>query len=417
MAVMSERSVRERLVGCWRLVGFGVTAADEGETTRPLGDNPLGTILYTPDGYMSAQLARPGSHEDDERPDAYFVAYSGPFDVDERAMTVAHHVQVSVIPSWLGTTQLRQVEFREPDTLVLTSVEPRPGDGVTATTTVTWSRQQSRKEPTGPQTDVRSANQSAPGVERRLDGAVAILTIRYPPYNLLDAALSNMIIDGLRWAAAEGARAVVLRSALRHFSAGANLDDMLAAAESGDGVIDWPMRDVLRAFDELPIPIVAAVHGACVGGGLELALASDLVVAAESAKLGSVEAAVGLHPLMGAIQRIAQRAGAARAKEMAMLGRRYDARTLERWNVINRVVEDEKLEAAAMTLARELARGPTVAHAATKALVSIAVSEGVRAADAAMAELQRPIFRSEDFRAGVASFRENGPGMARFTGR
>jgi enoyl-CoA hydratase/carnithine racemase len=266
-------------------------------------------------------------------------------------------------------------------------------------------------------TDIQIESQVAPEVERRLDGTVAILTMRYPPYNLLDPALSNLIVGGLRWAAAEGARAVVLRSALRHFSAGADLDGMLAAAERGDGVIDWPVLEVLRTFEELPIPIVAAVHGVCVGGGLELALACDLVVAAESAKLGSVEATVGLHPLMGAIQRVAQRAGAARAKEMALLGRRYDARTLERWNVINRVVEDEQLDDAAMTLARELAGGPTVAHAATKALVSIAVSQGVRAADEAMAELQRPIFRSEDFRTGVQSFRENGPGMARFEGR
>jgi enoyl-CoA hydratase/carnithine racemase len=264
--------------------------------------------------------------------------------------------------------------------------------------------------------DMQVESQVGPRLERRLDGTVAILTMRYPPHNLLDPALSKLIADGLRWAAAEGARAVVLGSALRHFSAGADLDAMLEAAERGDGVIDWPMVDVLRTFEELPIPIVAAVHGICVGGGLELALACDLVVAAESAKLGSVEATVGLHPLMGAIQRVAQRAGAARAKEMAMLARRYDARTLERWNVINRVVEDEQLDAAAMTLARELARGPTVAHAATKALVSTAISLGVRAADEAMAELQKPIFRSEDFRSAVGSFHTDGPGMARFAG-
>jgi enoyl-CoA hydratase/carnithine racemase len=268
-----------------------------------------------------------------------------------------------------------------------------------------------------PMTDIQIASQLRPGVERSVDGTVAVLTMRYLPHNLLDPVLTNLIVEGLGWAAAEGARAVVLRSGLRHFSAGADLESMLPAAEQGGGVIDWPMLEVLRAFDELPIPVVAAVHGVCVGGGLELALASDLVVAAESAKLGSVEATVGLHPLMGGIQRVAQRAGAARAKEMAMLGRRYDARTLERWNVINRVVGDEQLDAAAMTLARELASGPTVAHAATKALVSIAVSEGVGAADAAMAELQKPIFRSEDFRTGVESIRENGPGMARFAGR
>jgi Lipocalin-like domain len=72
------------------------------------GENPRGAILYTPDGYMSAQLAGPGPYKDDDRPDAYYVAYSGPYDVDQANQTVSHHVQVSVIPSWLGTTQLRQ---------------------------------------------------------------------------------------------------------------------------------------------------------------------------------------------------------------------------------------------------------------------------------------------------------------------
>jgi enoyl-CoA hydratase/carnithine racemase len=254
-------------------------------------------------------------------------------------------------------------------------------------------------------------------VAQRLDGPVAVITMNHRPYNLLDPELSQRLVDALGWAGGSGARAVILDSGLRHFSAGADLDQMLEAADHGDGELGWPMLEVLRGFEELPIPIVAAVHGVCVGGGLELALASDLVIASESAKFGSVEATVGLHPLMGGIQRVAQRAGAARAKEMAMLGRRYDARTLERWNVINRVVADEQLADAAATLAAELAAGPTVAHAATKALVAVAVDRGVRAADEAMAELQKPIFTSADFRAGVHSFTQNGPGMAIFEGR
>jgi hypothetical protein len=139
---MSELGIRERLVGCWRLVGYSVSA-EGGETDRPLGDNPLGTILYTPDGYMSAQLARPGPYEDDQEPDAYWIAYSGSYDVDEQTRTVAHQVQVSVIPSWLGTTQIRRVQFRDPATLVLSSSEPR-SDGVTITTTISWSRQPPR---------------------------------------------------------------------------------------------------------------------------------------------------------------------------------------------------------------------------------------------------------------------------------
>jgi enoyl-CoA hydratase/carnithine racemase len=253
-------------------------------------------------------------------------------------------------------------------------------------------------------------------VTTQMDGAVAILSMQHKPYNLLDKQLTLELIRALDWAREQQARAVVLRSSLRHFSAGADLDSMVEAARQSD-MLDWPLTGLLRAFDEHPAPIVASVHGACVGGGFELALASDLVVAAQSAKLGCVEVTVGLDPLMGATQRLAQRAGAARAKEMALLGRRYDAETLERWNVINLAVPDEQLEAATMVLAQELAHGPSIANAATKRIVTIAVNEGTAAADDAMAELQRPIFRSQDFFSAVASYREKGTGMATFEGR
>ena len=100
-----------------------------------------------------------------------------------------------------------------------------------------------------------------------------------------------------------------------------------------------------------------------------------------------------------------------------MLGRRYDPATLERWGLVNLVVPDDMLEKATLSIAEELAHGPTVAHAATKRLVHIAVNQGVLAADEAMAEVQKPIWASEDLRIGLASFRENGPGLAKFVGR
>lgn len=137
---MSVPSIRDQLVGCWRLVGYTETA-DNGESSRPLGEKPLGTILYTPDGYMSAQLAKPGPYGADRQPVGYAIAYSGPYTVNEQAGTVVHQVQVSVIPSWLGTAQTRQVQFPEPGTLIL-SVEGIPRDGVT--TTITWARQPPR---------------------------------------------------------------------------------------------------------------------------------------------------------------------------------------------------------------------------------------------------------------------------------
>jgi enoyl-CoA hydratase/carnithine racemase len=260
------------------------------------------------------------------------------------------------------------------------------------------------------------SNTSQQPVTTAMDGAVAVLSMGLAPYNLMDRTLNRELISGLAWAQREGARAVVLRSSLRHFSAGADLGAMVAGADEGD-VLDWDFTGTLRAFDEHPAPIIASVAGVCVGGGFELALACDLIVAAESAKIGSVEVTVGLHPLMGAVQRIAQRAGAARAKEMALLGRRYPAATLERWNIINWVVADEHLDSATMVLAQELAHGPSVANTATKRLVSVAVNEGIAAADEAMAEIQRPIMRSADFRTGVRSYQDKGIGMAEFEGR
>ena len=175
--------------------------------------------------------------------------------------------------------------------------------------------------------------------------------------------------------------------------------------------------DFLSALEAYPLPMVAAVHGVCVGGGFELASACDMIIAARSAKIGSVEATIGLHPLMGGIQRQVQRAGALRAKEMSMLGRRYDAETMERWNLVNTVVDDDKLEAAGHALAMELAHGPTVAHGVTKVLAAIAVNEGVAAADAAMAQAQLAIWSSEDVQIGLTSLMKNGPGMAEFKGR
>ncbi|MDT5348414.1 MAG: hypothetical protein QOH91_1701 [Mycobacterium sp.] len=102
-----------------------------------------------------------------------------------------------------------------------------------------------------------------------LDGPVAVVTMNYRPYNLMNREFTEQLIDALGWVRASGARAAILRSGLRHFSAGADLDAMLEAAESGDGVLDWPILEMLRAFDGVPIPIVAAVHGNCLGGGLE----------------------------------------------------------------------------------------------------------------------------------------------------
>lgn len=261
---------------------------------------------------------------------------------------------------------------------------------------------------------------SAP-IARERHGSVTVLSMVYKPHNLIGPTLINGLLAELREAQNTGSRAILIRSGLRHFSAGADLALFGARLEGksnggapGGG---WSGIDFLKEVELLPIPLVASVNGVCLGGGVELALACDYIIAGSSAKIGSVESALGLHPLMGGIQRQVQRIGMARAKEMSMLGRRYDAATLERWGLINHVVPDEALDKTALAIAEELAHGPTIAHAATKQVAYIAANQGVRAADEQMGKLQEPIWASDDVRAGLTSFRQNGPGLAKFAGR
>ena len=254
-----------------------------------------------------------------------------------------------------------------------------------------------------------------PPVGREMDGHVAVLTMQLAPHNFLGNELVAGLLEGLQWAKDQGARAVLLNSGLRNFCAGADVT-LFESVDRGVAP-DLDLVHVLRTFDSLPLPIVAAIHGTTVGGGLELALACDLIISSESAKIGSVEATIGLNPLMGGIQRVTERAGAARAKEMALLARRYDARTLERWNIINRVVPDEKLGEVSSSIAHELANGPTLAHASTKAIVSYTLAHGVPAADEAMHDLQAPYWKSADLKHGLESLAANGPGAARFEGK
>jgi enoyl-CoA hydratase/carnithine racemase len=249
----------------------------------------------------------------------------------------------------------------------------------------------------------------------RRENGVLIITINRPGQrNAVNGAVSAGIARALDLLdATTELRVGVLHGAGTAFCAGMDLKAFAAGEQ---------IRDDARGFGgivERPPakPLIAAIEGFALAGGLEIALACDLVIAAESAKIGSVESTIGMNPLMGAMQRITQRAGAVRAKEMAMLGRRYDARTMERWNIFNRVVPDEQLDEVVSTLAQELAHGPTIAHAATKRIVAKAANEGIAAADAAMLELQADMWASNDLKAGLASLEANGPGAARFEGK
>ena len=131
-------------------------------------------------------------------------------------------------------------------------------------------------------------------------------------------------------------------------------------------------------------------------------------MAAASARLGQLEATIGTTTLLGGVQRLAERAGPSRAREIIYTAEPYDAATFERWNIINRVVPDEALESETRAFAKRLASGPTLAYAAGKRMVRAYLEAGTRAADKVVDEVAPPLFQSEDMRAAVAALVEHG---------
>lgn len=249
-------------------------------------------------------------------------------------------------------------------------------------------------------------------IRSTMDGQVAVVTMSKPPHNLIGGSFIDDLISAFEGAAGDGARAILLNSDLKHFCAGADVEGF-----GDDNRRQAPAAEVLERLEGVGLPTVAAVHGLALGGGFELALACDFIVAGSSARLGLVETTLGLAPLLGGVQRVVARAGASRGKEIAMFGRQNDPAILEQWGVINLVVEDAELANASMSFARQLASGPTVSYAAIKRLTAITTNEGVSAADQAQDREVEPVWASEDLQTGFEAFAETGPGTAIFQGR
>ena len=261
------------------------------------------------------------------------------------------------------------------------------------------------------------------------DGDVAVVVLDNPPLNLFDDLVFEELeriageLAGLTAPGREGrARAVLFEARGRHVSGGVDVGLFQEIAEGPQAVARgtalWArLLRAAQTIEDLPVPTVFAAHGLTLTAAFELSLACDILLAAESASFGLVEIVVGLTPSMGGPQRLAERAGPARAKELIFTGERYPAAVLERWNVVNRVLPDDGFAAAARDYARRVAAGPTVAHAATKKLVTAAVRDGVRAADELTPSLSGALFATEDLRGAVASFLADGPGKASYRGR
>ena len=255
-------------------------------------------------------------------------------------------------------------------------------------------------------------------VRTQRDGDLVRVTLDAPPLNLFDEAVFAGYERALDEIEADPPRAVLLDAAGKVVSAGVDVKvfDAISSAEEG-GRLWERLLAVPHRLEQLPCPTIFAAHGLCLTAAFEISLGCDLLLAAESARFGLVEIVVGLTPSMGGTQRLAERAGPARAREFVMTGELYDAATMERWDVVNRVLPDEGFADAAVAFAQRLAAGPTRAHAATKAVVRAQLDGGVEAADALIPDVSGKLFETEDLRGAVRSFLEHGPGKATYTGR
>jgi enoyl-CoA hydratase/carnithine racemase len=257
----------------------------------------------------------------------------------------------------------------------------------------------------------------APVVRIERDGAVASMILHDPPLNLFGARAFAALNECLDEVEGSDARALVWRAEGEVFTGGADVNVFAQADQAQASEMFRPLLGAVQRLEALPFPTLALVHGLCLTAGLEVSLGCDMIWASESAQFGLVEAVVGLTPGAGGTQRMAERAGPGRAREFVMTGGIYDAATLERWNVVNRVVPDDELLEKGMRFAHRLAAGPTLAHSATKRVVRGYLEGGVEEADRVTAEAAGGLFQTQDLQRAVRSFLEEGPGKATFEGR
>jgi enoyl-CoA hydratase len=243
-------------------------------------------------------------------------------------------------------------------------------------------------------------------------GAVATLTLDRPrALNALDEEtlreLARVVRDVRRDAAL---RALVVTGAgEKAFSAGADIPAMARMSASDGHAYSRLGHDVLARLEALSIPVIAAVNGVALGGGLELALACDLILASERARLGQPEINLGLIPGFGGTQRLVRRIGQTRAREVIYLGHPLAAEDALRVGLVNQVVPPGRLAEEAARLAAELAAKPPVALAQAKRATAVAADTDLETGCRYEVEAFAVAFASEDRVEGLTAFLDKRP--------
>ncbi len=252
-------------------------------------------------------------------------------------------------------------------------------------------------------------------IDRQADG-VAALRIDRPPLNALSSAVLDEIASSARDLGGDpDVKAVVVLGGPKAFAAGADITEFGGPDEAR--AIGRRFRAAYDAIGEIPRPVIAAINGVALGGGLELALACDLRVAADNARVGQPEILLGVIPGAGATQRLPRLIGTARAKELIWSGRQVKADEALALGLVDRVVPADELEDAARAWAESLASGAVVAMGVAKIVIDGGIDGRLDDGLDLEAEAFAEVFGTEDAATGVRSFLEHGPSKAKFVGR
>jgi enoyl-CoA hydratase len=250
-------------------------------------------------------------------------------------------------------------------------------------------------------------------VERHEDG-VALIRLENPKVNAISSEVLRQLRGVVDALADDLPGAVVVTGSERFFAAGADITEFAGPDEAR--AMGQLFLDAFGALEALPRPTIAAISGFALGGGCEAAMACDLRIAGDTAKLGQPEILLGIIPGGGGTQRLARLVGPSRAKDLVFTGRQIDAEEALRIGLVDRVVPAAELLDAALAWARELAAGPSAALALAKAAIDRGLDGTLAAGLDLEQELFVEVFRTADARIGIDSFLANGPGKATFTG-
>ena len=248
----------------------------------------------------------------------------------------------------------------------------------------------------------------------RGDDGVAVVRLDNGKVNALSTTELGQLRDVADALTSDPPGAVVVTGSDRVFAAGADISEFGGPEEAA--AVGAAFRAALDAVAAIPRATIAAVAGFALGGGCELALACDLRICAANARFGQPEVLLGIIPGGGGTQRLARLVGPARAKDLIYSGRQVDAEESLRIGLVDRVADGD-VQADALAWAGELARGAVVAQGLAKRAIDDGLGGWLADGLSLEQELFAEVFRTEDARIGVESFKANGPGKATFEGR